>query len=195
MDILSSKCTRQANIDMPKWNTASPSKVDEQTNLSTHAVTPCPPNGGVFTQEDVPEVSPVPTASMKQAKKPAQPSKQALALHRKWQEAAEALGGPEARIVVSKPAAKKLIFDMLHEAFAPMNITQIHQVCSSRYLHNLDAKVYLITRFSFRRSRQLFRPLFSSVVLMRWLSTQTTREKSLLIATTKTSRESPRWKV
>ena len=56
------------------------------------------------------------------------PSKQALALHRKWQEAAEAMGGPDARIVVSKPTAKKLIFDLLHDAFRPLNITHIHKV-------------------------------------------------------------------
>jgi hypothetical protein len=30
--------------------------------------------------------------------------------------------------VVSKPAAKKLIFDMLHDAFRPMNITEVYQV-------------------------------------------------------------------
>ena len=56
------------------------------------------------------------------------PSKQALAMHRKWQEAAEEMGGPDARIVVSKPAAKTLIYNQLHDAFAPMNITQIHKV-------------------------------------------------------------------
>jgi len=55
------------------------------------------------------------------------PSKEALAIHRKWQAEAEKQGGPDARIVVSKPAAKKIIFDMLHDAFRPMNITEIYQ--------------------------------------------------------------------
>ena len=42
--------------------------------------------------------------------------------HRKWQAEAERLGGPNARVVVSKPEAKKLIFDKLHNEFTPMNI-------------------------------------------------------------------------
>ena len=55
-------------------------------------------------------------------------SKEALAIHRKWQAEAVKLGGPEAKIVVSKGAAKKLIFDMMYDAFRPMNITEIYQV-------------------------------------------------------------------
>ena len=51
------------------------------------------------------------------------PSNQALAVHKKWQDAAKALGGE--RIVVSKPAAKKLILDLLKDSFKPMNITDI----------------------------------------------------------------------
>jgi hypothetical protein len=60
--------------------------------------------------------------------KQSKPSAAALAMHRKWQEAAEKIGGPDARIVVKKPDAKKLIFDMLHESFQPMNITDIFKV-------------------------------------------------------------------
>ena len=51
------------------------------------------------------------------------PSNQALAVHKKWQDASKALGGE--RIVVSKPAAKKLILDLLKDSFKPMNITDI----------------------------------------------------------------------
>lgn len=58
----------------------------------------------------------------------AKPSQEVLALHRKWQEQAVALGGKDARLVVSKPEAKRLIFQLLQEAFRPMNITQIHKV-------------------------------------------------------------------
>ena len=54
------------------------------------------------------------------------PSAQAMAIHRKWQAAAEAMGGSDARIVVDKKVAKRLIIDLLYEAFRPMNITQIH---------------------------------------------------------------------
>jgi len=54
---------------------------------------------------------------------PRAPSKHALAIHQKWQEAAKKLGGE--RIVVSKPDAKKIIFDMMKDSFCPMNITQV----------------------------------------------------------------------
>jgi hypothetical protein len=39
------------------------------------------------------------------------------------------LGG--GKIEVSKPKAKKIIFDMLHDKFRPMNITEIYQVSLS----------------------------------------------------------------
>lgn len=61
-------------------------------------------------------------------KKPA--SRAALDMHKKWQQEAEKMGGPGARIVVDKDTAKKLIFDVLHDAFAPMNISQLHKVCT-----------------------------------------------------------------
>ena len=57
---------------------------------------------------------------------PKQPSVQLLALHAKWQKAAEAMGGKEARIVVAKDVAKQIIFDMLKDSFRPMNITEIY---------------------------------------------------------------------
>jgi hypothetical protein len=47
-----------------------------------------------------------------------------LAMHKRWQDAATDLGG--GKIVISKAEAKAVIFDMLHDAFCPMNITQIH---------------------------------------------------------------------
>jgi hypothetical protein len=49
-------------------------------------------------------------------------SKTAIECHKKWQTEAEKLGGPGVKIIVCKPEAKKLIFDKLHDAFAPMNI-------------------------------------------------------------------------
>ena len=51
-------------------------------------------------------------------------SAQTLAMHKKWQDAATDLGG--GKIIINKIEAKKAIFDMLHDAFRPMNITQIH---------------------------------------------------------------------
>ena len=38
--------------------------------------------------------------------------------------------------MVSKPAAKKMVFDMLNDAFRPMNITDIYKVRGKvTYLH------------------------------------------------------------
>jgi hypothetical protein len=54
--------------------------------------------------------------------KPKEMSKNSLELHKKWQAEAEKLGGPGVKIIVGKSEAKKLIFDKLHDAFAPMNI-------------------------------------------------------------------------
>lgn len=70
-------------------------------------------------------VSPQPVAMKKKAS--TQPTASALAMHRKWQEAAEAAGGKDARIVVSKGAAKKLVYDLLHDTFGVMNITEIYK--------------------------------------------------------------------
>lgn len=49
-------------------------------------------------------------------------SKNLLENHKRWQAEAEKLGGPGVKIIFDKPEAKKLIFDKLHDAFAPMNI-------------------------------------------------------------------------
>ncbi len=67
--------------------------------------------------------SPMPPSSKKtDDDKPKVMSKSAIEAHRKWQAEAEKLGGPNARVVVSKPEAKKLVFDELRNEFAPMNI-------------------------------------------------------------------------
>lgn len=83
-------------------------------------------NGGV-------NPSPMPPrgAAAKDAKKqatkqqPTKLSKSAMESHRKWQAEAEKQGGPNAKIVVNKPDAKKLIFDKLHDEFAPSNINGV----------------------------------------------------------------------
>jgi len=83
-------------------------------------------------------VTPPPSVSVMQSKSMA-PTK-ALEVHKKWLEAAQSMGGTDARIVVSKPAAKKLIFDFLVNTFQPMNITQIYMVCTKQNgrTHALD---------------------------------------------------------
>jgi hypothetical protein len=132
-DLMISKCSRKKDMHMPSF-AASPTKDTENNHLS-NTVTPLP-NGAMQAASKKKgdyTVTPSPAAGIAGTKAPAQnvkPSKQALALHRKWQEAAETMGGPNARIVVSKPAAKQIIVDLLTDAFRPMNITQIHKVSS-----------------------------------------------------------------
>jgi hypothetical protein len=108
--IMAQKCSRLSSPVFPKFPPSSPSKAPGPG--TTNTLTP-PPNG-------TKQVTPTPGA------KKGKPSAQAMAIHRKWQAAAEAMSGPEARIVVDKKAAKKLILDLLYDAFSPMNITQIH---------------------------------------------------------------------
>ena len=45
---------------------------------------------------------------------------------KKWQDAATSMGG--GKIIINKTEAKKIVFDMLSDAFRPMNITEIFNV-------------------------------------------------------------------
>jgi hypothetical protein len=143
MRAMAQKCSKHKAPAMPIFPTLSSSPSQKTSGDKSNFVTP-PPNrlGGKIAQgeEDNAKVSgtankitPVPGGNNA---KPARPSAGALAMHKKWQEAAEAIGGKDARIVVSKPAAKKLIFDLLYEAFCPMNITQVYKVWK-RTLHTM----------------------------------------------------------
>jgi hypothetical protein len=126
--IMMQKCTKQSKPTFPDlWNTISPTKEDAGSDIA-NTITPSSNHilHSSFDQQDGGTSSKVATITPMPGK--SQPSKSAMDMHRKWQEAAEAVGGAGARIVVSKPAAKKLIFDKLHDAFCPMNITQIHSV-------------------------------------------------------------------
>ncbi len=67
----------------------------------------------------VPKVSPMPVP---QKKKPSAIPK----CYQKWQEESDKKGG--GKIIVKKADAKPIIFDMLKDAFRPMNITQIYNV-------------------------------------------------------------------
>lgn len=59
------------------------------------------------------------------AKKPsAQQVQKTMAQHAKWQEAAEKLGGPDAKIIIKRPDAKKAIKEMLYDQMKPVNMNQ-----------------------------------------------------------------------
>jgi len=78
-------------------------------------------------------VTPSPMPPKGAAKKPARKKPSAavtqknLDMRNKWQSEAIRMGGPNARIVVSKPEAKKVIFDTLHDDFRPMNTNGLFQ--------------------------------------------------------------------
>jgi hypothetical protein len=83
---------------------------------------PMPPKGASKQAAPGKSIDATSTANNPAVEKPKVMSKSAIEAHRKWQAEAEKLGGPDARVIVSKPDAKKLIFDKLHNEFAPMNI-------------------------------------------------------------------------
>jgi hypothetical protein len=59
---------------------------------------------------------------------PVKVTPKALAVHKKWQELAEAMGGKGAKIIVSAEKAKKIIYLAIRDEFRPMNITDIYKV-------------------------------------------------------------------
>lgn len=133
MRVMTQKCTKQSKPTFPDhWSALSPTKATSSSNIIPSTVSPHPhsphsaSDQAVGSSRNMAKVSPMPPKD--DSIRPPLPSNAAMAMHRKWQEAAEAAGGTGARIIVSKPAAKKLIFDMLHDSFRPMNITQIHTV-------------------------------------------------------------------
>ena len=113
---LLSKCSSKKKVAMPNFQDSA-----QQTPCSHTLSVPLGTTG-----MDHQTAKPTLTANNDKTNK--KPSKSALLLHQKWQETAESMGGPGARIVVSKPAAKQIIFDFMFDSFAPMNITQIFKV-------------------------------------------------------------------
>jgi hypothetical protein len=135
-----SKCSRKKDLPMPHFE-ANPIKECEN-KLVSHIITPlC---NDVATQ----------TAGNKNGNTTATPSRaiglaaakasapssniglqaQRNKLLRDWQKDAEAIGGPQARIVVDGGAVKKIVFDFLNnDALRPMNSTQIHKVYTIQY--------------------------------------------------------------
>lgn len=137
LEAIANKCSKQKSPQMPNFPSTSTTPARKQSNDVANFVTP-PPNSlasmaplqakegtgtGTGTATNAAKITPNPSANPV-PNKPV--SAGALASYKKWQQQAEALGG--GRIVVSQPAAKKIIFDFLFDAFCPMNITQIFQV-------------------------------------------------------------------
>ena len=136
------KCTKYKDCNFPVFEETSP--VKEATTdhpISANAITPLANTGSIGTLlENLDTAHSTVTPNhielemdarnmvSKKATGGTKPNKAQLEIHRKWQAAAEELGGAGARIVLQKPVAKKMIFDFLFDEFRPMNITEIHKV-------------------------------------------------------------------
>lgn len=132
--VIADKCSRQRNPDMPVFPASlSPMAKSTLTHPAAHIVTPLADSPDTKSLLVAPNPMVESTANANstagKTKNKTVLNVRALEAHKKWLEAAQAIGGKDARIIVSKPSAKKLIFDFLHDAFCPMNITQIYKVC------------------------------------------------------------------
>lgn len=146
-------CSDRADVAMPDFDPAkAPAASPMQNESSLHnshptvtaaaaatTVTPLPGQSSMKTTTTIMETAQQPadvdggggakiTPAERAKKPPAKPSKKDMETHAKWQKEAAAMGGKDARIVVSKPKAKTLIFELLRDEFAPMNITTINNV-------------------------------------------------------------------
>jgi len=106
--IISNKCSR------PNNNKKFPNIPTSRPNSGTSVITPPPPHSCTTNDQ-----------SKKASKPAAKLSKSAMESYRKWQAEAEKQGGPNAKIVVSKPEAKRIIIEMLHGEGRPMNINEM----------------------------------------------------------------------
>jgi hypothetical protein len=136
------KCSKNQTVDMPDFP-ESPTKERIDTKIAfSNTVTPPPnsgalalhqkkaeANGGMWTITPCHSSATPITNETIAPQKTEKINKHAVELHRKWQAAAEAASGPGARIILSKPAAKQIIYELLHDRFGPMTITEIHTVC------------------------------------------------------------------
>lgn len=142
-DVLLARCSKDKNVPMPVFNEKTPAKgtrpdTTSTTTLASNAasciVTPVPlvHSTSLFQHNAVPGTksitpSPALAAAAKKATTQKQPTKAEIEMMSKWKAAAKKRGGAD--IVLQRTAAKKLIYDLLYDAFCPMNITQIYEVC------------------------------------------------------------------
>lgn len=135
-------CSKYKDCAMPSFDCSPTKDCNNLVKSSSNTITPPPASGILGQRQDksmgmhgtvTPNADDVLAEGKKKTCVEIKPSKAQLEIHRKWQAAAEAAGGPSARIILQKAAAKKLIFDYLFDAFCPMNITEVHKVRPSKF--------------------------------------------------------------
>lgn len=114
---LIAKCSNKKRPAMPPVDPSLSPK--RQKTSGTNTITPLGSQAAKGSK-----VTPTPA---KETKKPKQ-NATLMKKHQEWQNAAIKAGGPDARIIVKKDLAKKVIFELLYDKMKPMNITQIHTV-------------------------------------------------------------------
>ena len=144
-DVLLARCSKDKNVPMPVFNEQTPAKGTRPDTTSTMTlasnaassciVTPVPlvhstsllqQNAAPGTKSITPSPALASAAATKKATAQKQPTKAEIEMMSKWKAAAKKRGGAD--IVLQRTAAKKLIYDLLYDAFCPMNITQIYEV-------------------------------------------------------------------
>jgi len=131
--VMAQNCSREENPALPIFSdsgVAAAASADKNKN----ALTPPPPSQTGKKKNGKPLVTPSPhpltatTGNNGGKKEKAKPSSNLTAMNEKWQKEATKLGGPNAKIVVQIPAAKKIVYDTCFDAFKPQNLTSLHQV-------------------------------------------------------------------
>lgn len=128
------KCCKNPETLAPKMpklpSPATEARTPIPVSKFSNTVTPVPQNGlplhdsSAMNVGDGVTVTPLETKPKKKQVK-AKPSKQQMAKHAEWQAEAEKHAGKGARLVMDKATAQKMVFETLHDSFAPMTITQI----------------------------------------------------------------------
>jgi len=126
--VIIEKCSGRYSPDMPNFSFFSGDASDKLDQDAPHTITPLPNKvSKSLDKKSADQLDhKLKKSAITQSPVPVGPSKQALAIHQKWYETAKSLGGD--KLIVNKECAKKVIFDLLHNAFRPMNITDTFNV-------------------------------------------------------------------
>jgi hypothetical protein len=128
LELMKTKCSRKRNPNLPNLPASFSCKpsLSLTDNENATVVTPLhnPAQSGTTASGASLQLS----DDSSRSAIPIKVTPKALAVHKKWQEQAETMGGKGAKIIVSAVKAKKIIYLALRDEFRPMNITDIYKV-------------------------------------------------------------------
>ena len=120
------------NPSLPKPNASSP-QMHSVTSTNNSTLTPPPPfQLAKTTTKKAPTVTPC-NVSHDSNNNVAHEKKKVVSAtaqkaHAKWLAEAQKVGGPQAKLILDRPEVKRLVFDVLRDAFGPKNINDIYEV-------------------------------------------------------------------